>query len=120
MKLTIKSKQDYGTHVEEYNEVFECEKKELGESTVLDFENGSILISEKKIVYIRGENKMEIEEGMTTECDFNTERGMIVLDVEGLQVEKMNNKVGTIAKAKYKILIVGVEPYTNEIEIVIE
>lgn len=120
MKLIIKSKQDYGTHTEEYDEVFECTKKELDDGIIIEFENGNILLTDKKIKYTRGENEMKIEEGIITECDFNTEHGMIVLDIEGLSVEKTAESFGTLAKAKYKIKIVGVEPYTNEIEIVVE
>lgn len=120
MKLIIKSKQDYGTHTEEYDEVFECTKKELDDGIIIEFENGNILLTDKKIKYTRGENEMKIEEGIITECDFNTEHGMIVLDIEGLSVEKTAESFGILAKAKYKIKIVGVEPYTNEIEIVVE
>lgn len=120
MKLIIKSKQDYGTFKEEHDEVFECTKKELDEGIIVEFENGSILITDKKIIYSRGENEMKIEEGIITECDFNTEHGLMVLDIEGLSVEKTGDITGTLVKAQYKIKIGGVEPYTNEIEIIVE
>lgn len=120
MRLIIKSRQDYGTFTEEHDEVFECTKKELDEGIIIEFENGNIQITDKKIIYSRGENEMRIEEGIITECDFNTEHGLMVLDIEGLSVEKTGNITGTLVKAKYKIKIGGVEPYTNEIEIIVE
>ena len=120
MKLIIKSRQDYGTFTEEHDEVFECTKKELDEGIIVEFENGNILITDKKIIYSRGENEMRIEEGRITECDFNTEHGLMVLDIEGLSVEKTGDVTGTLVKAQYKIKIGGVEPYTNEIEIIVE
>ncbi len=120
MKLIIKSRQDYGTFTEEHDEVFECTKKELDEGIIVEFENGNILITDKKIIYSRGENEMRIEEGIITECDFNTEHGLMVLDIEGLSVEKTGDVTGTLVKAQYKIKIGGVEPYTNEIEIIVE
>ena len=54
MKLIIKSKQDYGTHTEEYDEVFECTKKELDDGIIIEFENGNILLTDKKIKFTRG------------------------------------------------------------------
>ena len=120
MKLIIKSRQDYGTFTEEHDEVFECTKKELDEGIIIEFENGNILITDKKIIYSRGENEMRIEEGIITECDFNTEHGLMVLDIEVLSVEKTGDVTGTLVKAQYKIKIGGVEPYTNEIEIIVE
>ena len=46
MKLTIKSKQDYGTHSDEFNEEMECIKTELENSTLLTFQEGNIEIED--------------------------------------------------------------------------
>lgn len=120
MKLIIKSKQDYGTHIDEFEETFECTREKVAGGLILNFDSGNIIISDKKITYKRGENEMNIEEGIVTECDFNTEYGMMVLDVEGKGVEITGNMIGLIARANYLIKIVGVEPYKSEIEIVLE
>lgn len=131
MKLFLKSKQDYGTHIEEYAEKFECSVEQNENSIIINFNEGQIFIEENKITQARGENKIIIEVDKTSECDYETENGMFVLDIEGIQVEKnvsnaenidsileTKNKL-LVAKAKYKIIIVGVEPYINEIEIML-
>lgn len=120
MKVIFKSKQDYGTHVDEFDEEFDCTIEEQGDGTLITFESGSILIEDKKVTRIYGENRIEIEEGKTTECDYETEQGILVMDIEGMSVERTNQDVGTLVKAKYKIIIKGIEPYTNELEIVIK
>lgn len=117
MKLILKSKQDYGTHVDEFAEEFGCSVREEEDFIEIEFENGSIRIEDNKIIHERGENKMIIEPNKINECDYETEHGMIVLDIKGISVEKMPKGSDIVAKAKYEILIVGVEPYSNEIEI---
>lgn len=126
MKLIIKSKQDYTTHIEEYKEEFECTTA-LDEGRLeINFNDGIIIIEENKLTYKRGENKIIIEPNKTNECDYETENGMFVLDIEGISVENKMQEIltgnihGTVSKATYKILITGVEPYTNIIEIIIE
>ena len=119
MKLVLKSKQDYGTHSDEFTEEFDCSVSEENNNIKINFENGSILIEENKITHERGNNKMVIEPGKVHGCDYETENGMIVLDIKGLNVEKFSNELKTIAKAKYQIIIVGIEPYINEIEIMV-
>lgn len=127
MKLIIKSKQDYGTNIEEYTEEFDC-KVELSEKVLkIEFENGFIQIEENKLTYERGENKIIIEPNKTNECDFETEYGMFVLDIKCISFENLireynieeNKLMGTILKAKYEIQMVGVEPYQNNIEIIL-
>ena len=122
MKLILKSKQYYGTHEEEINEEFECLIERLsgenGEIIKINFENGYIQVEENKIVHERGENKLIIEENNNYEVDYDTQNGLIVLDLKGLEVKKHKDRVdGLIASAKYEISIVGVEPYINEMEI---
>ncbi len=127
MKLILKSKQDYGTNIEEYTEEFDC-KVELSEKVLkIEFENGFIQIEENKLTYERGENKIIIEPNKTNECDFETEYGMFVLDIKCISFENLireynieeNKLMGTILKAKYEIQMVGVEPYQNNIEIIL-
>ena len=120
MKLILKSKQYYGTHVEEINEEFECKVDNDDDIIKIIFENGFIQIEEEKIIHERGENKLIIEKDNTYEVDYDTANGMIVLDLKGLEVNKTKNKSGLIASAKYEISMVGVEPYINEIEIYLE
>lgn len=129
MTLIIKSTQNYGTHIEEFKEEFECSVEKKENMLKINFENGLIKLEENKITYERNENKIIIEPNKTNECDYDTEHGMFVLDIKGISVENyyFNNakddeiKVcGTIAKAKYEIQIVGVEPYENIIEIAIK
>ena len=122
MKLTLKSKQHYGTHIEEINEEFECVVEKIlsndnEEITKINFENGYIQIENEKIIHERGENKLIIEKDNTYEVDYDTTHGMIVLDLTGVEVVKHENEIGLIASAKYEIKMVGVEPYLNEIEI---
>lgn len=118
-KVRMKSKQDYGTHIEEFVEEFPCSVSLEENMVKIEFENGIIKIEESKITQERGENRILIEPGKTTECDYETEHGMFVLDIRGLEVETFLSlkESNLLARAKYEILIVGVEPYTNEIEI---
>jgi len=120
MKLVLKSKQDYGTHIDEFIEEFPCSVREECDALKIEFENGTITIEENKIIQERGENKIIIEPNKTNECDYETEQGMFVLDIRGIEVNKFAQAVGCVAKAVYDILIVGVEPYRNEIEIIVE
>lgn len=124
MKLTLKSKQHYGTNTEEINEEFECEVEKTiddnnKEIIKINFENGYIQIEEEKIIHERGENKLVIEKDNTYEVDYDTAHGMIVLDLTGIEVVKHENLTGLIASAKYEIKMVGIEPYLNEIEVYI-
>jgi len=124
MKLTLKSKQHYGTNTEEINEEFECEVEKTiddnnKEIIKINFENGYIQIEEEKIIHERGENKLVIEKDNTYEVDYDTAHGMIVLDLTGIEVVKYENLTGLIASAKYEIKMVGIEPYLNEIEVYI-
>lgn len=125
MKLIIKSKQDYKTHMDEYKEEFECTlEKEEGRIRI-NFDEGFIQIEEKKIIYERGTNKIIIEPNKVNECDYETQYGMFVLDIKGKEVisyinENIQNNEGLlVAKAKYEIQMVGVESYENNIEILI-
>ena len=129
MKLIINSKQDYGTNVEEYTEEFDCSVETVNNVLKIEFENGFIQIEENKLTYERGENKIIIEPNKTNECDFETQYGMFVLDIKCISFENLikeyNNIVenllsGTILKAKYEIQMVGVEPYENNIEIILK
>ena len=120
MKLILKSKQDYGTYIDEFVEEFPCSVSKYDESLKIEFENGTITIEENKIIQQRGENKIIIEPNKVNECDYETEHGMFVLDIRGIEVNKTMKTTGSVAKAKYEILIVGVEPYINEIEILLE
>lgn len=124
MKLTLKSKQHYGTNTEEINEEFECEVEKTiddnnKEVIKINFENGYIQIEEEKIIHERGENKLVIEKDNTYEVDYDTAHGMIVLDLTGIEIVKYENLTGLIASAKYEIKMVGIEPYLNEIEVYI-
>jgi len=124
MKLTLKSKQHYGTNTEEINEEFECEVEKTiddnnKEIIKINFENGYIQIEEEKIIHERGENKLVIEKDNTYEVDYDTAHGMIVLDLTGIEVVKYENHTGLIASAKYEIKMVGIESYLNEIEVYI-
>lgn len=129
MKLIINSKQDYGTNVEEHTEEFDCSVETVNNVLKIEFENGFIQIEENKLTYERGENKIIIEPNKTNECDFETQYGMFVLDIKCISFENLikeyNNIVenlfsGTILKAKYEIQMVGVEPYENNIEIILK
>ena len=127
MKLIIKSKQDYGTNVEEYTEEFDCKLEHTDKILKIEFENGFIQIEENKLTYERGENKIIIEPNKTNECDFETEYGMFVLDIKCISFENLireynieeNKLMGTVLKARYEIQMVGVEPYQNNIEIIL-
>lgn len=120
MKLILNSKQNYGTHVEEYSEEFSCSVEKNENLLKISFDDGTILIEENKIIYERNENKIVIEPGKTNECDYETEHGMFVLDIKGIKLETFKeNPIGKIATAVYEIQIVGVTPYENTIEITI-
>lgn len=125
MKLILNSKQNYGTHIEEYTEEFNCSVEKNGNIIKIDFDDGTILIEENKIIYKRNENKIIIEPGKTNECDYETEHGMFVLDIKGISIEISNEaqeeiEAGKIATAVYEIQIVGVTPYENTIEITLK
>lgn len=124
MKLIIKSKQNYGTHVDEFIEEFECSVEENENELKINFEEGCIKLEENKMTYERKENKIVIEPNKINECDYDTPYGMFVLDIKGISLE--NNYIikkeiyGTITTVKYEIQMVGVETYENNIEIIIE
>lgn len=121
MKLLLKSKQNYGTHEEEISEEFDCTIENLitddGVAIKISFENGFVQIEDGRIIHERGENKLVIEPNNTYEVDYDTDNGMIVLDLNGIEVKRFDNIEGLIASAKYEIKIVGIEPYMNELEI---
>ncbi|MBR3887815.1 MAG: hypothetical protein IKJ32_01820 [Clostridia bacterium] len=120
MKLTIKSKQDYGTHIDEFNEEMECIKTELESSTLLTFQEGNIEIEDDRITYIRGENVMEITRGEITDFEMITKDGSINMQIEGLIVERIKQDKGVLAKTKYKLIISEDSAYTNELELYYE
>lgn len=119
MKVLLKSKQYYGTHEEEVSEEFECTLTKTDDYIRVDFENGYIQFEENKMTHERGENKFLVEVGKDTEVDYDTERGLIVLDLKGLEVIMGDKENGLIGSAKYEINIKGVEPYINEISVYI-
>ena len=120
MKLIIKSKQDYGTHVDEFKEEMECIKTELENSTLLTFQEGNIEIEDDRITYIRGENVMEIAKGEVTDFEMITKEGSINMEIEGILVERNKQEKGILAKTKYKLIIGEGSFYTNELEIYYE
>lgn len=120
MKLQIKSKQNYGTHCEEYTETFLCEETQEEGKRVITFDSGTITLEENRIRYQRGENEILIVAGETTECDYETPQGTFVLDIRCLVLHVDLQATTCLATAKYEIQIVGIEPYENEIEIWVE
>lgn len=127
MKLIIQAKQNYGTHTEAYDEEFECVVKNEENRLKISFDNGFIQIEENKITYERNENKIVIEPGKINECDYETEHGMFVLDIKGLEIENFLEDLENtkeleklIARARYEIQMVGVQPYENNIEIILK
>ena len=120
MKLIIKSKQDYGTHVDEFNEEMECIKTELENSTLLTFQEGNIEIEDDRITYIRGENVMEITRGEVTDFEMVTKEGTINMQIEGIIVERNKKETGVLAKTKYKLIVSEDAFYTNELELYYE
>ncbi len=115
MKVLLKSKQYYGTHEEEIFEEFECSVTNTNELIKIEFENGYIQIEDGKMIHERGENKFVVEEGKDSEVDYDTERGLIVLDLKGIEVIKEDTNIGLVGHAKYEISVKGIEPYVNEI-----
>jgi hypothetical protein len=120
MKLIIKSKQDYGTHVDEFNEEMECVKTELEKSTLLTFQEGNIEIEDDRITYIRGENVMEIVRNEVTDFEMITQEGVLTMQIEGLIVERNKKDIGVLAKTEYKLIINQNSSYTNELELYYE
>ena len=120
MKLIINSKQDYGTHVDEFDEEMECIKTEMENSTLLTFQEGNIEIEDDRITYIRGENVMEIVKGEITDFEMNTKEGSINMQIEGISVERNKQEKGVLAKTKYKLIINENAFYTNELELYYE
>ena len=126
MKVLLKSRQYYGTHEEEIVEEFDCTLEKIPQSDSkkdiikINFENGFIQIEKDKITHERGNNKLIIEKDNTYEVDYETENGMIVLDLVGLSVTRHDNDTGLIASARYEIKMVGVDSYINEIEVYIK
>ncbi len=112
MKIQIKSRQDYGTHIEEMNEKIECEV--VKEKDFIELKNNDIhiLIYDKKIIQNRNGNEIIIEEGKVNETDYLTPYGVLKLITKGIAVMKKENTV----IAKYKISLNGQE-YMNELEI---
>jgi len=117
MKLTLKSIQDYKTHKEEYKEEFECKVAKTKNQMKIEFQDGYIIIEENKVIRRTKDNEIIIEIGKNTEIDYDTPNGIIVLDIFGLEMEKDFENTKCVAKIKYEIKIVGVEPYTNELQI---
>ena len=119
MKVLLKSKQYYGTHEEEVSEEFDCIVTNTNDIIKIEFENGFIQIENGKMIHERGENKFYVEEGKESEVDYDTERGLLVLDLKGIEVVKEDVQVGLVGRAKYEINVKGIEPYINEILIYI-
>ena len=119
MKVLLKSKQYYDTHEEEVSEEFDCIVTNTNDIIKIEFENGFIQIENGKMIHERGENKFYVEEGKESEVDYDTERGLLVLDLKGIEVVKEDVQVGLVGRAKYEISVKGIEPYINEILIYI-
>ena len=117
MKVLLKSKQYYGTHEEEISEEFECILTKTDNTIRVDFENGYIQFEDNKMVHERGENKFIVEVDKETEVDYDTQRGLIVLDLKGIEVIMNDVEIVLIGSAKYEISIKGIEPYVNEISV---
>jgi hypothetical protein len=120
MKVVLKSKQYYGTHEDEVSEEFECTVTNTEDVIKVEFEEGYIQIENGKMVHERGENKFIVEEDKDSEVDYDTKRGLIVLDLHGIEVKKYDTSVGLVGSAKYRISVTGIEPYLNEIDIIIK
>lgn len=112
MKVQIKSKQDYGTHVEEINENIECEI--IREKDFIELENKDIhiVIYNKKIIQNRNGNRIIIEEEKENETDYATAYGTLKLKTKGLSIENKEN----VIIVRYEIDFGG-QKYINELEI---
>ena len=128
MKLIIKSQQDYKSHIDTFEEEFECSINIEENVLKINFDNGFIQIEDNRLLYERGENKIIIEPDKTIGCDYETPYGMFVLDIKGISVTKEAEKINNInnqefyvvvAKARYEIQMVGVETYENNIQIIL-
>lgn len=112
MKVQIKSKQDYGTHIDEVTEEIECELKKSNELIELKNDILHIIIEENKIVQNRYGNNITVEYQKENECEYITEYGTFKMKTKGISIQKSEKQI----IAKYEIEIGG-QRYLNEIEI---
>lgn len=112
MKVQIKSKQDYGTHIDEVTEEIECELKKNNELIELKNDILHIIIEENKIVQNRYGNNITVEYQKENECEYITEYGTFKMKTKGISIQKSEKQI----IAKYEIEIGG-QRYLNEIEI---
>lgn len=112
MKVQIKSKQDYGTHIDEVTEEIECELKKSNELIELKNDILHIIIEENKIVQNRYGNNITVEYQKENECEYITEYGTFKMKTKGISIQKSEKQI----IAKYEIEICG-QRYLNEIEI---
>lgn len=112
MKVQIKSKQDYGTHIDEAIEEIECELKKSNELIELKNDILHIIIEENKIVQNRYGNNITVEYQKENECEYITEYGTFKMKTKGISIQKSEKQI----IAKYEIEIGG-QRYLNEIEI---
>lgn len=112
MKVQIKSRQYYGTHIEEINENIECEIVREKDFIELKNQDINIVIHNKKIIQNRNGNKIIIEEEKENETDYATAYGTLKLKTKGLSIKKKEN----VITARYEIDFGG-QKYINELEI---
>ena len=112
MKVQIKSRQDYGTHIDEVAEEIECELQKKDEFVEIKNDILHIIIEENKIIQDRYDNRIVVEYQKENECEYITEYGTIKIKTKGISIQKGEKQI----IARYEIEIGG-QKYINEIEI---
>ena len=89
MKVQIKSKQDYGTHIDEVTEEIECELKKSNELIELKNDILHIIIEENKIVQNRYGNNITVEY-QNTQINVLYAKTLMMIELQLMDSAKQN------------------------------
>ena len=118
MKLEIKSKQIYETHVDnELTETHECEIELFEDGFVINYGLNSICLKDDVLSINRESTSLKIENGKSNVSKLSTPYGNIQLEVTGESLSF--NKNPFLLEVRYKIKIGNTDEYINEIQVVV-
>jgi uncharacterized beta-barrel protein YwiB (DUF1934 family) len=130
MKLQIHSTQKYSSHIDEINEVYDCEISQMDKKTCILYSKGRFVFDKNSVIIENDDNKLFIRKGITTNLTYNTEHGSIDMKITGISIDiKWNKTVGAgLVSARegdisvrfvYEIILGNNSPYVNDVRLTI-
>ena len=118
MQILLQSSQNYQTHTEAIEERIEAlVSRDTGETKII-WPEGKIIIEENRIYQTRNSNQMLIEVGKTHYSIYQTGHSNMKIATTGISIHRPQEG-SLLAEAAYNIQIENLEPYKNELKIMI-